>query len=253
MSRKIIGRLPAVKIFRYEVRNLSLPLFTLGGRLQLCASMVRPGAALADIGTDHAYLPIWLAKKGLVSRAIGGDIRPGPLQKAQDNILRYHVQDTVSARLSDGLHAVSPSDADDIVIAGMGGEMIIRIIGEALWLKDTQKHLILQPMTSAEPLRLFLAEQNFEVLREEAAEEDGRVYTVMLVQYSTEQVCVDELYPHIGKLKADTQAAEDYIRRRITNLGKRHKGLVLTGRQEEAAALGGLIDRLKAMSERKSI
>lgn len=232
---------------------MSLTLFTLGERLQLCASMVRPGVTLADIGTDHAYLPIWLAKKGLITRAVAADIRQGPLEKAQSNILRYHVQDTVSARLSDGLHAFSSCDADDIVIAGMGGEMIIKIIREAPWLKDTQKHLILQPMTSVEPLRLFLAEQNFKVLREEAVEEDGHVYTVMLVQYSTEKVCVDELYPYIGKLKADTQAAKIYIRRRITNLKKRHKGLLLTGKQTEASELGNIIDRLKAMQERKSI
>lgn len=227
------------------------PLFKLGDRLQLCAAMVRPGVALADIGTDHAYLPIWLAKQGMVSHAIAADVKLRPLQKAQINIQRYHVQDTVSARLSDGLNAVFETEADDIVIAGMGGEMIIQIIAAAPWLKEEQKHLILQPMTSAEQLRGFLAEQSFEVLREQAVEDDGRVYTALLVQYSIEKFHVDDLYPHIGKLDAESEDNRAYIRRRITNLEKRLHGLTLCGKEEEADALNRIIIKLKAMVEKR--
>ncbi len=213
----------------------------------MCASMVRPGAALADIGTDHAYLPIWLAKQSRISRAIAADVRVGPLQKAQSNISRYHVQDTVSARLSDGLNAIFPTEADDIVIAGMGGEMIIKIIEEALWLKHEQKHLILQPMTSVEQLRVFLAGQGFKVLEERAVEEDARVYTVILAKYSEEKMVINELYPHIGKLDAATEANRAYIRRRITNLEKRAHGLALSEKPEEASRLAGVLRKLKAM------
>lgn len=227
------------------------PLFSLGGRLQLCASMVRPGAALADIGTDHAYLPIWLAKQGLVKRAIAADIRLGPLMKAEANIKRYRVKDIVSARLSNGLDAVFSTEADDIIIAGMGGEMIIQIISAAPWLKNEQKHLILQPMTSAEQLRVFLAEQSFAVLREQAVVEDGRAYSALLVQYSPEKVIVDDLYPHIGKLTAETQDNCAYIRRRITNLEKKAGGLTLSGKDGEAAELNALIARMKAMLEKE--
>jgi len=226
------------------------PLFTLGARLELCASLVRPGAALADIGTDHAYLPIWLAKQGLISRAIAADVKLGPLQKARINIERYRVQDVVSARLSDGLDAVFPMEADDIVIAGMGGEMIIRIIAAAAWLKNEQKHLILQPMTSAEPLRRFLAEQGFAVLKEQAVVEEGRAYSVMMVRFEPEKVCTDEFYPHIGKLDAKTEDNRIYIRRRITNLEKKARGFTLSDQREEAAELNGLIVKLKAMLEK---
>lgn len=228
-----------------------LPLFILGERLQLCASMVRPGATLADIGTDHAYLPIWLAKQGLISRAIAADVKLGPLQKAQRNIQRYHVQNIVSARLSDGLNEIFATEAEDIVIAGMGGELMIQLIADAPWLKSEQKHLILQPMTSAERLREFLAQQGFAVLKEQAVIEDGRVYSVLLIQYSTEKIHVDELYPHIGKLNAETQANRDYIRRRIVNLQKRTHGLTLSGKQEEAEALRGLTEQLKVMLEKE--
>ncbi len=225
------------------------PVFSLGGRLRLCASMVRPGAALADVGTDHAYLPIWLAKQGLISRAIAADIKLGPLQKAQINMGRYQVRNLVSARLSDGLDSIFPSEVNDIVIAGMGGEMIIRIIAAASWLKDEQKHLILQPMTSAEQLRVFLAEQGFVILAEQAVTEEGRVYSVILAQYSPEKVRVDELYPHIGKLNAETEDNRAYIRRRIVNLEKKMGGLTLSGKEEEAAALCSLIAKLNRMLE----
>lgn len=224
----------------------SYPLFTLGGRLQLCASMVRGGAALADIGTDHGYLPIWLARRGLISRAVAADVRLGPLQKAQINIERYRVQDKVSARLSDGLHEIFPLEADDIVIAGMGGEMMIHIISEAPWLKNGNKHLILQPMTSAEELRVYLAAQGFAVVREQAAEEDGHVYSVFLACYSPDSVETDELYPYIGKLNAATEESRAYIRMKIRALEKRARGLTVSGAKEKAALVNSLIGKLDA-------
>lgn len=213
------------------------PLFTLGGRLQLCASMVRPGTALADIGTDHAYLPIWLAKQGLVSRAIAADIRPGPLQSAQQNIRRYRVEELVSTRLSDGLEAIFSVEADDIVIAGMGGEMMIQIIKNASWLRDGEKRLILQPMTSVPQLREFLAGEGFAVLREQAAVEDGHAYSAMQVRYAPEKVGTDSLYPYIGKLDATTEDNCAYMCKVIAQLEKKAGGLAVSGSQEEAAAL----------------
>ena len=120
-------------------------LFQLGSRLGLCAAMVRPGCRLADIGTDHGYLPVWLAKTGVIRSAVAADVREGPLQSARQNIERYGVEEQVTARLSDGLDLVSAQEADDIVIAGMGGELIARLVDRAAWLRDPQKHLILQP------------------------------------------------------------------------------------------------------------
>lgn len=228
----------------------SHPLFTLGGRLQLCASMVRKGSVLADIGTDHGYLPIWLARQGLITRAVAADVKLGPLQKAQMNIERYRVQDKVSARLSDGLNEIFPLEADDIVIAGMGGEMMIRIISNAPWLKNEGKHLILQPMTSAEVLRTFLAQQGFAVVREQAVTEDQHIYSVFLVQYSSKSVSTGELYPYIGKLDATTEDNRAYIRMKIRNLEKRVRGLTLSGKEEDAAAGNGLIQKLKEMLEK---
>lgn len=220
------------------------PLFTLGGRLGLCASMVRNGARLADIGTDHGYLPVWLARQGRIARAVAADLRPGPLQKAQHSIERYCVQDRVTARLSDGLNAVLPQEVDDIVIAGMGGEMMIHIISGAPWLKNAEKHLILQPMTSVKELRVYLAEQGFAVLREQAVTEDGRVYVVLLACYCPQVVKVDELYPYIGRLDARSESSRVYLRKKIRALEKRARGLAVSGAAAESAAADRLVQKL---------
>lgn len=220
-------------------------LFSLGERLFLCASMVRPHAAVTDIGTDHAYLPIWLIKKGLVRSAVAADIRPGPLQTASDNIRRFHVSDRISARLSDGLQRVLPEEADDIVIAGMGGKTIIHIIENAEWLKNPDKHLILQPMTSVPDLRVFLAENGFSVQKEEAAEEDGHVYTAMLVIYDPENTARGKLYPYIGSISANTEANQKYISRQAHRLEKRAHGLRLCGEAQEAVKIDDIIKKIK--------
>ena len=112
------------------------PLFQLGPRLALCAALVRQGSSLCDVGTDHAYLPIWLLKTGKISRALACDINPGPLEAARRDGEKYGVGEELSFRLSDGLRAVSPQEAEDTVIAGMGGELILRIVLETPWLRD---------------------------------------------------------------------------------------------------------------------
>ena len=106
-------------------------------RLSLCAQMVRDGAAVADIGTDHAYLPVYLVECGKIHKAIAADVREGPLENAKGNISKNGFDQQIKTVLSDGLEKISPDEADDIVIAGMGGELIIRIISAAAWLKDS--------------------------------------------------------------------------------------------------------------------
>lgn len=225
------------------------PLFTLGNRLALCASMVREGTKLADIGTDHAYLPIWLARKGRISRAIAADVKLSPLRSAEGNIRRYHVEEQVFARLSDGLDAVFPNEADDIVMAGMGGELIVRLIAAAPWLKQAEKRLILQPMTSAEDLRRFLEQEGFAILREKAAEEDGHVYSVMQVAYDPARAGGSVLYPYIGKLDGKTEESRAYIKKYAARLSKRAQGLELSGRPEEAKTLWSVCEGLRALCQ----
>ena len=105
-------------------------------RLRQIAAWVRQGAHLADVGTDHAYLPVWLTLQGRVASAIASDLRRGPLDRAQETGRRYGVGDRITFRLGNGLAAVAPEECDTIVIAGMGGENIAQILAGAPWTAD---------------------------------------------------------------------------------------------------------------------
>lgn len=203
---------------------MSRPLFQLDPRLRLCAEFVRDGAKMADVGTDHAYLPVWLEKQGRIRSAIAADVRSGPLEKARENLERYRTEHIV-IRHSDGLRNIRPEEADDIVIAGMGGELIARIVSEAPWVRQPEKHLILQPMTCALELREFLRQNGFWITREEAVETRGRVYTVMLVRWQAQPLAFGELYPYVGALQSDTPTARLYLEKQLGALRVRGKGL----------------------------
>lgn len=178
-------------------------LFALDERLALCASFVRHGTALADIGTDHAYLPVWLAKNGLIKSGAACDVRIGPLKNAEENIKKYGVGDIVKTYLSNGLRDVPPEQAQDIVMAGMGGELIAGIIKETQWLCDNCRRLILQPMTHAELLRVFLCENGFDILDEKACVSGKKVYSVMVCTYDGQKRKCTDLFKYAGRLLED--------------------------------------------------
>jgi tRNA (adenine22-N1)-methyltransferase len=229
-----------------------MKLFSLGARLALCASMVRQGTALADVGTDHAYLPVWLALRGAIRSAVAVDIRPGPLERAKQNIEKFKVEEQVKARLSDGLDAVRPEEADDIVIAGMGGEMILNIVGRAAWLRNPQKNLILQPMTKEEELRRGLLKLGFFVCQEQAVQEDYHVYTVMRCVYSPEWKPQNEaLFPYIGLLTGETPAGRAYLEREKKRLKNYIRGLEASGDDSGASMLRKLCEQLEAMLKKQ--
>lgn len=226
------------------------PVFLLNTRLQLCAQMVRKGTKLVDVGTDHAYLPVWMAKSGLISRAIAADLRVGPLRSAIRNIQKYYVSEIVETRLSDGLQQIKPYEAEDVVIAGMGGELIAEIIKKAVWLKDKEKRLILQPMTAAEPLRCFLQREGFRILEETAISAEKRIYTVMCAEYEKNPFTCDELYPYIGMLSRPlSDEGKWYVQKEVIHLQNRLKGLLMAGKKEKAEHLHRIIEKLKDLSE----
>ena len=146
--------------------------------------MVRRGSALADIGTDHAYLPAYLVKAGICPKAIAADLRKSPLENAAETVRIYGVQDCVTLRLSDGLDSVLPHEADDIVLAGMGGTLIAEILSRADWIKDSSKRIIAQPMTHSEDVRKFFGENGFKIIEENAYSDDGRDYICMCAEYT---------------------------------------------------------------------
>lgn len=183
-------------------------------RLSLIASMVIGGRSVCDVGTDHGYLPAFLFLEGISQNITATDIREKPLENARENLERLGA-DKVKLLLCDGLAGVSRESGDNVIIAGMGGEVISGIIQRTPWLKDGSVNLILQPMTAARELRLFLASSGFEVIREEAVADGRKIYSVMQVRFcgqSKEIGCVQE---HIGLLKPDSAEAISYIQKQL--------------------------------------
>lgn len=147
-------------------------------RLQCIADCVPQGAYLADIGTDHGYLPVYLLQQGCISGAIASDINAAPLEHARRTAETYGVE--LDLRLCPGLDAIACGEADTVVIAGMGGETIVAILESAGW--DWRGvTLLLQPMTKTELLRRWLTEHGFRISAERLVRDKGTIYTVMTV------------------------------------------------------------------------
>ena len=162
----------------------------LTARLQSVADQVPQGAAFADIGTDHAYLPVWLLLNGRIQHAIAADLREGPLNSARETAEQYGVSHQVSFRLCNGLADIAANEVDTIAIAGMGGETIASILEAAPWTKE-EKLLLLQPMTSFPDLRLWLQRNGYNIEKETITKEGRRLYTCLTVRAGE----MDELTP----------------------------------------------------------
>ena len=134
-------------------------------RLRAIAGMVTKGNRLADVGCDHGYLSIWLVSEKTVPSAIAMDVRPGPLSRARENITRYGLEDYIETRLSDGLAKLEPGEGDTLVIAGMGGPLMERILKDGAKVREGFQELILQPQSDLPHFRHFLSEIGWEIVR----------------------------------------------------------------------------------------
>lgn len=156
-------------------------MIKLSKRLETVAALVTCGGVLADVGTDHGYIPLALFLQGKISRAIAMDIGRGPLARAAEHIAQYGAQAYIETRLSDGVAALFPGEADSIVVAGMGGGLVIHILTEGEAVCRAAKELILQPQSETERVRVFLREQGYVTEAEEMVFEDGKYYPMMRV------------------------------------------------------------------------
>lgn len=159
-------------------------MIKLSPRLSITADMVRTGSRLADIGTDHAYLPCSLIQSGRISHAVAADLRSGPLENAKSTVIGAELGGAVELRLSDGLSSLLPEEADDFVIAGMGGNLITDILSKADWICDKSKRFILQPQSHDEDVRAFLWDNGFEITDERCCFEGERVYIAFAAAYT---------------------------------------------------------------------
>lgn len=217
-------------------------------RLQAVASFVPQGARLADIGTDHAYLPVSLLLEDRIPSAVAADINKGPLDRARLTAQEYGCTDKMSFRLCDGLRDVKSYETDVIAIAGMGGETIIHILSQAPWTKEEGVNLILQPMSTQPELRRWLAGNGYVIESERTVCEDKTLYTLMLVKVGTMELTDAEAC--VGRQGSDPLRGE-YLEHIIAKTSRALEGRKAAAQRDEEAIrqMSELLAELKKMKE----
>lgn len=215
-------------------------------RLQCIASLVPQHARLADVGTDHGYLPVYLLQQGIIAHAIASDINKAPLEHARTTAREYGVEEKMDFRLCPGLARISAEETDTIAIAGMGGETIVSILEAAPWTRDGAHTLILQPQTKIALLRRWLAEHGFAFRQEKLVRDKGQLYAVLVVS-GGEGRTLSEAEALCGVLLGEDLLYGDFLDEQLKKLRRAAEGLAvssLADRQERIAALTELIHEL---------
>ena len=159
----------------------------LSQRLRRAADLVRQDSYIADVGTDHAYLPIALLAEGRIRGGVVSDINKGPIERARKHIRACGFEDRLTSVHCDGLSEIQPFAPEDILILGMGGELIASILTAAPWTKNEGIRLILQPMTHPESLRGFLLTEGYRI-REEVLVKEEKIYQILSVTFDGGEV-----------------------------------------------------------------
>ena len=191
--------------------NQNSQKLVLNNRLLTCSGFVTKGGIACDVGTDHAYLASYLVKEGISKRVFACDIAKGPLEAASATVNKLGLSDKITLVLSDGLDNVPSENVTDVIVAGMGGELIEDIILRAEWLKKGV-NLVLQPQTKAAELRASLCENGYEIIAEKACRDRRFIYTVINAVYTGKAIKLDEISAITGKLDFNDPDAKEYIK-----------------------------------------
>lgn len=157
-----------------------MELLKLSDRLQAIASYVPQGAKVADIGTDHGYIPVWLAQNKIAEKLTAADINKGPLQHARQTAAEHGVTDRINFKLCSGLDFPDAHEHDTVIIAGMGGELITSILAAAPWTKNGAR-LILQPNSKIQVLVAWLLENGYMIEDAQLVKDAGKLYQILIV------------------------------------------------------------------------
>ena len=196
-------------------------------RLQSVAAFVQEGKRLADVGCDHGYIPIYLLQKKKIEKAIAMDINQGPLMRAKEHIQEWGLENYIDTRLSDGVKALKPNEVQSVVIAGMGGPLMEKILTEGNEVLQTVTELVLQPQSEIGHFRRFLIENGYEITHEEMILEDGKYYPIMRAVH--------------GKAKEQTEAEYLYGKKLLQNRNPVLKEFL----DREQVKAEGLLEKLK--------
>ncbi|MBP3320348.1 MAG: SAM-dependent methyltransferase [Clostridia bacterium] len=203
--------------------------FNISKRLLKCAEKITKNSRIADIGTDHAYVPIYLGLNKRITHAIASDINPGPLENARQNIRKYNLENIIETRISNGLENIESSEVDEVIIAGMGGNLISEILQKSLDQNKTFKKYILQPVQYDVKLREYLCRSGFDILHESIVESDKKIYIIIEVVYTGEKYNLTDLEKFLGKniennIKKQKDLCYKYLNKKLKELNNQKNG-----------------------------
>ena len=227
-------------------------MIKLSERLATAASLVSEGNKLADVGTDHGYVPICLVLEKKIPGAVAMDINRGPLVRAREHIRQYGLETYIQTRLSDGVSALAPGEADSILAAGMGGGLVMHILSEGQEVCRKAKELILQPQSELMRVRLFLWENGYCVDDEAMVKDGGKYYPMMRVHYAPEKrgARPSECEACYGRLLLEQRhpMLREYLERERRTLNGILSGLHQTAQTPEVAQRTAEVEHLLAVN-----
>lgn len=225
----------------------------LKGRLKAIAGEVQTCDIVSDIGTDHAYIPIYLVGNRICRKAIATDVREGPIRIAQKNINEHRLENLIETRVGDGLIPIRPEEIDTVIIAGMGGLLIRDILEESMDKARKATRLILQPMNAIEVVREWLYKNGFQISSEILAGEGNKIYNIMSARWTGEPTEKDQVYYYIGEklIERKDPLLEKYINRKIRQFDSIISGMELSEKRgHEASCYRYLRDSMKDILEK---
>ena len=211
----------------------------LSERLNTVVSMVKPCRAIADVGTDHGYVPVFLVRAKTVEQAVAMDVRKGPLSRAREHVREAGLSGQIELRLSDGLEKLVPGEVSGAVIAGMGGMLMLKILEEGLDTANSMEQLILSPQSDLKLVRRWLEGHGFYLEEERLVLEEGKFYTVMRAVKGKEALTEEEaaygprLLENREPLLGKFLEKEKEKRRRVLEALRKEEGQNAAKRREE--------------------
>lgn len=199
-------------------------------RLLEIANKVDRGSIVADIGTDHGYVPVYLIENKISDKVIACDINEGPLKSAMNYIGKKKYQNSISTRLGNGLNPLNPNEVDTVIIAGMGGILISDILKQDKKIADTIDEFILQPMVASDELRKYLKENGYKIIDEKLTREDNRFYEIIIAVHGNQEI-KDEIYYEVGYKLIENKdpLLKDYLLKKINKTEKILKSIEQNG------------------------
>lgn len=220
-------------------------------RLLCCAELCK-GPKAVDVGTDHGHLAVYLVVQGICTSCIASDVNEKPLAAAGESIRAAGLEGKITTVLSDGLNEIEPEGVSDVIIAGMGGELIAEIILRAEWIKEKRVNLVLQPMSKWDHLRQALYDNGFEVTRELACEEGKFVYSVMQALYTGKKPAYpcDLRYLYGGIVEPVDEPSRAYLLRQARRLEAAAQGMTRDPRRtKQGSAYFRAAAELRSLAE----